>query len=147
MARVVSLLMVAGGVAFGILAVLAATGLVDPLLAATAFGIAMLAMGVDELAGALVAGWVPRGCWQPSPGRRPTARVGRLVSLGAGLVHAATGVVFIGIGWMPRPVLLAAVAVFVAGFVLLVAGSYDRRRAEAARAGTDAEHVYGPTCQ
>src|SRR5579885_1978826 len=129
---VLSLLMAAGAVAFALLAALAAAGRADLRLAAAAFGVAMLAMGVDELAGALVAGWVPRG-------RPPTARVGRLVSLGAGLVLVSTGVVLIGLAWLPRPVLLVAVAVFVAGFALLLVGSHDRRRTEAARGGPDAE--------
>ena len=130
---VLSLLMAAGAVAFALLAVLAAAGLADPRLAGAAFGVAVLAMGVDELAGAVVAGWVPRGRWQTPPGGRPTARAGRLSSLGAGLVLVSTGVVFIGVAWMPRPVLLAAVAVFVVGFALLLVGSYDRRQAEAGR--------------
>src|SRR5579883_1725262 len=108
---VLSLLMTAGGLAFALLAVLAVAGLADPRLAGAAFGVAVLAMGVDELAGALVAGWVPRGRWQPPPGGRPAARVGRLLSLGAGLGLVSTGVVFIGVAWMPRPVLLMAVAV------------------------------------
>jgi hypothetical protein len=141
---VLSLLMAAGAVAFALLAVLAAAGLADPRLAGAAFGVAVLAIGVDELAGVVVAGWVPRGRWQPPQGGRPTARVGRLLSLGAGLALVSTGVVFTGVAWMPRPVLLVAVAVFVVGFALLLVGSYDRRRAEAARGGPDAEPDAAP---
>jgi hypothetical protein len=79
------------------------------------------------------------GAVAAAPGGRPGARAGRLSSLGAGLVLGSTGAVSIGFAWVPRPVLLAAVAVFVAGFALLLAGSYDRRRAEAARGGPNAE--------
>src|SRR5262249_50749211 len=78
--KTILLLMGAAGVAFALLAVLAAAGLADPRLAAAAFGVAVLAAGADEILGALVAGWVPRGRWRPPPGGRRAARVGRLSS-------------------------------------------------------------------
>ena len=55
--KTILLLMGAAGVALAHLAVLAAAGLADPRLAAAAFGVALLAMGADELAGALAADW------------------------------------------------------------------------------------------
>lgn len=68
---VLSRLMAAAGLAFVLLAVLAGAGLADPRLAAAAFGVAVLAAGADEVAGALVAGWVPRGRWRPAAGGPP----------------------------------------------------------------------------
>lgn len=132
-----SLLIATAGLAFVFLALLAAAGLVDPRFAAVAFGIAALDAGVDEVAGALVAGWAPLGRWPA--GGRPEARLGWLGSLGFGVVLVSTGVVLIGLAWMPQPVLLVAVAVFVAGFALLIGGSYDRGRAASARGSPDAQ--------
>src|SRR5438046_2346687 len=119
--KTILLLMAAGGVAFAVLAVLAAAGLADPRLAAVAFGVALIAMGADELAG---------------------ARAGRLSSLGWGLVLVSAGALLIALDRVPLTARLVGVAVFAAGFALgLVGQSYDRRRAEAARGGPDAESV------
>jgi hypothetical protein len=126
------LLVSTGGVAFAILAVLAATGLADPRLGAAAFGVTLLAAGADEIAGALVTDWVRRP-WKLSPGRR-------LSAIGAGLVLGSAGEQMIALDRVPLPARLAAVAVFVVGFVLILAGQvYERRRAEAARGGPGAE--------
>jgi hypothetical protein len=133
------LLMAAGGAAFVLLAVPAAAGLAGPRLAVAAFGVAMLAAGADGVAGALVADW-PRGWWQPPPGGRPAVRVGRLSSLGGGLVLGSAGALLIGLDRVPPPARLVAVAVLVVGLALaLVGGPSDRRRADAARGGPDAE--------
>src|SRR4051794_4104742 len=92
--KAVLLLIGAAGVAFALLAVLAATGLADPRLAAAAFGVALLAAGADGVAGGLVAGW-PRGWWEPPAGGRPAVREGRLPSLGWGLVLVSAGALLI----------------------------------------------------
>src|SRR5205823_2405131 len=108
-------------------------------LADAAFGVALLAVGADGVAGALVADW-PRGWWKSLPGGRPTVRVGRLSSLGWGLLFGSVGALLIGLDRVPLPARLVALAVSVVGLALgLVGGFYDRRRAEAARGGPDAE--------
>jgi hypothetical protein len=136
---VIRVVTAAGAVAFALLGVLAAAGLADPRFAAAAFGVALLAVGADEVAGALVAGW-PRGRRGPPAGGRPPLREGRLSSLGWGLSLVSAGSLLIGLDRVPVTARLAAVAVFVAGFALGVVGqSYDRRRAEAARGGPDAD--------
>ena len=133
------LVMAAGAVAFALLAVLAAAGLADPRLAAAACGVTWLAMGADELAGALIADWA-RGRWTPPAGGGPAVREGRLSSLGWGLVLVSAGALLIGLDRVPLTARLVGVAVFVVGFALgLVGQSYDRRRAAAARGGPDAE--------
>ncbi len=136
---VLKLLMSAGAVAFGVLAVLAAAGRVDPRLGAAVFGVTLLAVGADEAAGALIADW-PRGWWEPPAGGRPGVREGRLSSLGWGLVLVSAGALLIGLDRVPLTARLVGVAVFVGGVVLgLVGQSCDRRRAAAARGGPDAE--------
>jgi hypothetical protein len=102
------------------LAVLGAAGLLDPRFAVAAFGAAMLAAGVDELAGVVVARWVPLGQWPP--GGRPAARMERLSSLGGGLVLVSTGTLLMGFAWMPAPILVAAGALLAVGFVLALLG-------------------------
>ena len=137
--KAILLLMATGGAAFVLLVVLATAGLADPRLAAAAFGVALLAMGADELAGARAADW-PRGWGEPPAGGRPAVREGRLSSLGWGLVLVSAGALLIGLDRVPLTARLVALAVFVVGFALgLVGQSYDRRRAEAARGGPDAE--------
>src|SRR5439155_21171318 len=82
----------------------------------------------------------PRGWWTPPPGGRPAVRAGRLSSLGSGLLIGSVGALLIGLDRVPPPARLVAGAVSVVGLALaLVGGSYDRRRAEAARGGPDAE--------
>jgi hypothetical protein len=133
----------AAGMTFALLAVLAATGLADPRLAAAAFGLALLAAGADGVAGALVAGW-PREPWAPPPGGRPV-RAGRLSSLVWGLVLGSVGALLIGLDRVPQPSRLVAGAVAVVGLALTLVGqSYDRRRVEAARGGPDAEPPAAP---
>jgi hypothetical protein len=140
--KTIFMLMGAGAVAFAILAVLAAAGLADPRLAAAAFGVALLAGGVDGVAGALVPDW-PRG-WEPPAAGRPAVRVGRLSSLGGGLALVSAGALLIGLDRVPLTARWAAVAVFMTGSALaLVGGSSDRRRAGAARGGPDTEPPAG----
>ena len=131
---VIFILMSASCAAFVLLVVLAAAGLVDPRLAAAAFGTAYLTVGADGVAGALVADW-PRVPWNPPPGR-PTVPAGRQSSLGFGLSIGPLGALLIGLDRMPPPARLVAVAVFVVGLVLAVVGqSGDWRRDEAAARG------------
>ncbi len=135
--KTILMLMGVAGVSFGILAILAAAGLADPRFAAVAFGIAMLAAGVDGIAGATVAGW-PREPWAASSGSR-AAPPGWMSSLGYGFVLVATGMVFITFDWVPRAVLLGPGAMFVVGLAFTLVGQYhDERRAEMARGGPDA---------
>ena len=127
------LLMATGGVAFVLLVV---AGLADSRLAAAAFGVTMLVAGADGVFGAMIAEWERVG-WNSSPGL-PTVPAGRLSSLGFGLVIGSVGMLLIGLDRMPPPAQLLAGAVAVIGFVLTLVGqSYDQRRSEAARTGTE----------
>ncbi len=123
------LVMTVACAAFFPLAVLAAAGLADPRFASAAFGVAMLAVGADGIAGALVAEW-PRGWWEPPANDRPAVWIGRLSSLGSGLLIASAGVLLIGLDQVPLTARLVGSVVFLVGFaLLLVGGYYDRRQA------------------
>ena len=135
---VIFLPMATAGAAFVLLVVLVTAGLADPRLAAAAFGVAVLAASAHEFAGALVADWASPG-WTPPPGSRPI-RAGRLSYLGSGLLLGSWGALLIGLGRVPLPARLVALAGIVVGLALALVGeSYDRRRAEAARGVPDAE--------
>ncbi|MFL5241069.1 MAG: hypothetical protein ACJ8FY_03090 [Gemmataceae bacterium] len=124
--------MAAASAAFVVLAVLGATGRANPRLAAAAFGVAVVAAGASEIAGAVVADW-PRVALNSPPGSRPVP-AGRLSSLGSGLLLGSWGALLIGLDGVPLPARLAAVALLMVGLVLALVGqSQDRRRAEAAR--------------
>ena len=121
--------MVTALAAFVLLVVLGMAGLVDPRLAAAAFGIAVLAASAHQIAGALGADWSSPE-WTPPPAARPV-RAGRLSYIGSGLLLGAWGALMIGLDRVPLPARLVAVAVLVVGLVLAMVGeSHDRRRAE-----------------
>jgi hypothetical protein len=130
--------MVTALAAFVLLVVLGMAGLADPRLAAAAFGIAVLAASAHQIAGALGADWASPE-WTPPPAARPV-RAGRLSYLGSGLLLGSWGALLIGIGRVPLPARLVALAGMAVGLALALVGvSYDRRRAEAARRVPDAE--------
>ena len=121
------LLMGIAGAVFALLAVLAATGLVDSRFPLAAFVVALLAAGADGVAGALVDGWT-REPWAASSGDSPLP-AGRLSSLGFGLVLWSVAVLLVVFDRVPVA-RLAAGAVLVVGFALTLVGQfYDRRRA------------------
>jgi hypothetical protein len=101
---------------------------------ALSLGIALAALGLDGICGALMPRW-ERPWWKPPGSRPPTVRVGRLSSFGFGIMFGAVGMSFLGYGSLPGPAILALVGAFLVGCALaLVGGKYDSRRAKEGRA-------------
>jgi hypothetical protein len=100
---------------------------------AVSLGIAMAALGLNAICGALMPRW-ERPWWKAPGSRPPTVRVGRLSSFGFGSFFGALGMAFLGYDWLPVEARLALVGAIVAGFILAVlGGTDDGRRAEEGR--------------
>src|SRR6266480_5672984 len=96
---VLSLVMLAGLLAFVLFSILFWVGLPVERMMLVSAGVAGTLTGLLFIGEALMPRW-ERAWWKPPPGGRATVRLGRLSSLGAGIAFTAGGMAFLGYGWL-----------------------------------------------